>query len=162
MKLLLSSIVTPLLFSILVTPALAVEAPRIIPQRQEIRRPMDEVFASLKKYFSDSSLSNFQLVSADKATHTLVARQSGVGEETWRRWAFCETGPVQMIYKLEDGTVVVTVELEKSTSHSTFASVSADFEGTYQLGSNTNKVACTSKFVLEDNIVAVADAGAGK
>ncbi len=161
MRLRAASSVTLLFLSIL-TPAFAIEAPRIIPQSQEVQKPIDEVFATVKKYFTDSSLSTFQLVSADQATHTLVARQSGISEEAWRKWAFCETGPVEMIYKLEDAAVTVTVKLEKSSRHSTFATVSADFQGTYELGANQNKVACTSKFVLEDDILAVAGAAPGK
>jgi hypothetical protein len=161
MKLLVASIVTCLTVSI-VAPAFAIEAPRIVPRMHEIQKPVDEVFDTVKKYFSDSSLSHFQLVSADKAKHILVAKQSGIDDESWRKWAYCETGPVQMIYKLQDGTVTVTVKLEQSTRHSTFASVTADFQGTYGLGANQNKVACTSKFVLEDNILAAAGAAPGK
>jgi hypothetical protein len=161
MKLRATSIITPLLLFIF-TPAFAIETPRIVPRIIEIQRPVDEVFATLKKYFTDSSLSTFQLVSEDKRTHTLVAKQSGLGEETWRSWAFCETGPVQMIYKLDDGTVTVTVKLTKASRHSTLASVSADFQGTYSLSSNQNKVACTSKFVLEDKILAAAGAAPAK
>jgi len=158
MKLFIASI---LFFSIL-TPAFAIETPRIVPRMNEIQKPVDEVFAAVKKYFTDSSLSRFQLVSADKAKHTLVAKQSGIDGESWSKWAFCETGPVQMIYKLEDGTVTVTDELDKSSRHSTYATVSADFQGTYGLGANQNKVACTSKFVLEDNILTVAGAAPAK
>ena len=161
MRLLVASIITPLLFSIL-TPAFAIETPRIIPRSQEIKKPVDEVFATVRKYFTDSQLSHFQLVSADNATHTLVAKQSGIDDESWGKWAFCQAGPVQMIYKLQDGTVTVTVKLEKATPHSTFATVSADFQGTYGLGANQNKIACTSKFALEDTILTVAGATPGK
>ncbi len=161
MKLLTASIITPIFLSI-VTPAFAIEAPRVVPRMQEIQKPVDEVYASLKKYFSDSSTSHFQLVSADERTHTLVARQSPIGEDVWRHWAYCQTGPVQMIYKYEDGTATVTIKLEKSPRHSTFASVSADFQGTYDLGANQNKLDCTSKFVLEDNILAAAGTAPGK
>jgi hypothetical protein len=161
MKLRVASIIVPLLLLVLAH-AFAIETPRIVPRMNEIPKPVDEVFTTVKKYFSDSSLSTFQLVSADKHSHTLVARESGVGEETWRKWAFCETGPVQMIYKLDDGTVTVTVKLTKTTPHSTLASVSADFEGTYSLGSNQNKVACTSKFALEDSVLAAAGPGPAK
>src|SRR5260370_42124307 len=100
MKLLAASIITPLFLFVLAL-VCAIETPRIVPRMQEIQKPVDEVFEAVKKYFSDSKLSTFQLVSEDKARHTLVAKQSGVGEETWRKWAFCETGPVQMIYKLD-------------------------------------------------------------
>lgn len=161
MRLLAASIVTPLFFSIL-TPAFAIEAPRIIPRMQEVQKPVDEVFATVRKYFTDSQLSRFQLVSADNATHILVAKQSGIDDESWSNWAFCQAGPVQMIYRLQDGTVTVTVKLEKATRHSTFATVSANFQGTYGLGANQNKVACLSKFALEDNILAVAGPASGK
>jgi hypothetical protein len=67
-----------------------------------------------------------------------------------------------MIYKLEDGTAVVTVKLDKATPHSTLASVSADFQGRYALGGNQNTVACKSKFALEDQILAAAGAAPGK
>lgn len=161
MKLLTASIITLLFFSI-GAHVFAIETPRIVPRMQEIQKPVDEVYASLKKYFSDSATSHFQLVSADEQTHTLVAKLSPIGEEVWHHWAYCETGPVQMIYKYEDGSATVTVKLDKSPRHSTFASVSADFQGTYDLGSNQNKVDCTSKFVLEDNILATAGAVPGK
>ena len=163
MKLHLPAIITSLFLAVAtLTPALALEPPRIVPRMQEIQKPIDAVYEAMKKYFTDSSLSHFQLVSADPKTRTLVAKQVGVDNESWTKWAFCETGPVQMIYKLEDGTVVVTVKLRKSTRHATFASVSADFEGTYGLGANQNKVGCTSKFALEDNLLAVAGAAHGK
>ena len=67
-----------------------------------------------------------------------------------------------MIYKLQDGTVTITVKLKRSTPHSTLASVSADFQGRYALGGNQNTVACTSKFTLEDSILAAAGAVPGK
>jgi len=40
--------------------------------------------------------------------------------------------------------------------------VSADFRGLYGLGANENKIACQSKFALEDNILAVASSAGGK
>jgi hypothetical protein len=160
MKLRAASIITPLLLFILVS-AYAIETPRIVPRIQEIPKPVGEVFATLKRYFTDAS-SHFELVSADARTHTLVAKQTTTDDLTWRHWAFCETGPVQMIYKLQDGTVTVTVKLEKSPPHSTLASVSADFQGRYGLGGNQNTVACTSKFVLEDSILAAAGAAPAK
>ncbi len=161
MKLIVASIITPLLLFAF-TPAFAIDSPRVVPRMNEIQKPAGEVFATLKKYFSDSSLSQFQLVSADQRTLTLVAKQTTTDELTWRNWAFCETGPVQMIYKLQDGTVTVTVKLEKTTRRSTLASVSADFQGRYGLGGNQNQVACTSKFTLEDSILAAAGAAPGK
>ena len=161
MKLRAASIITFLLLFTLAT-AFAIETPRIVPRIQEVPKPEREVFASIKHYFTDSSLSHFQLVSADEHTHTIVAKQTALDDLTWSNWAFCETGPVQMIYKLEDGTAVVTVKLDKATPHSTLASVSADFQGRYALGGNQNTVACKSKFALEDQILAAASAAPGK
>ena len=157
MKPLLVSIVGSIVL-VVVTAAFAIEQPRIIPRSQDIPMPIDEAFARLRKYFSDPSLSQFHLVSEDARTHTLVAKETGISDEDWSRWAYCEAGPMQMISKLRDGTVLVTVKLQKSTGSSTFANVSADFEGTYGIADKESKVACTSKFVLEDNILAAAGA----
>lgn len=155
MKPIVASIVASFMF-VVVTSALAIEQPRVIPRSQEIHMPVDEVFARMKKYFSDPALSHFRLVSADPRTHTLIAKTSAIDDEDWNRWAYCKTGPLQMISKLEDGSVVVTVKLEKSTSHTTFASVAAAFEGTYEIADKKSQVECDSKFVLEDNILAAA------
>ncbi len=160
MKLRAASIITPLLL-FFVASAYAIETPRIVPRVQEIPKPIGEVFVTFKRYFTDAS-SHFELVRADERTHTLVAKQTTTDDLSWRHWAFCETGPVQMIYKLQDGTVTMTVKLERSTPHSTLASVSADFQGRYALGGNQNTVACTSKFTLEDSILAAAGAVPGK
>jgi hypothetical protein len=161
MKLRAASIVILLLFFTLV-PAFAIDTPRIVPRIQEVQRPVGEVFHTIKKYFTDASLSHFELVSADERHHTLVAKQTALDDLTWRTWAFCETGPVQMIYKLEDGTVTVTVKLSKTTPHSTLADVSADFQGRYALAGNQSTVDCKSKFALEDQILAAAGATPGK
>jgi hypothetical protein len=112
MKLRVASIVILLLLFTL-APAFAIDTPRIVPRIQEIQRPVGEVFHTIKKYFTDASLSHFALVSADEHTHTLVAKQTALDDLTWRTWAFCETGPVQMIYKLQDGTVAVTVSCRR-------------------------------------------------
>ena len=96
-----------LLFLSTLTPAFAIEQPRIVPRMNQVPKPIDEVYARLKKYFSDP-LNHFQLVSADPKKHTIVAKQSGIDSASWNNWAFCKTGPVEMIYKYEDGTVTVT------------------------------------------------------
>jgi hypothetical protein len=160
MKSLLIPIVA-FLFLATLTPAFAIEQPRIVPRANEVPTPIDEVFVRLKKYFSDP-MNHFQLVSADPKTHTIVAKESGIDSASWNNWAFCKTGPVEMIYKYEDGAATVTVKLEKTTKHSTFVSVAADFQGAYRLASNENKVACESKFVLEDQLLSVAGASSAK
>ncbi len=161
MKHLCLSIIAFLLIATLTpTFSTAIETPRIVPRMYTVPQPIDVVFVRLKKYFSGSPKGNFQLVSADSKTHTIVAKLSGIDNATWSDWAFCKTGPVEMIYKYEDGTVMVTVKLDKTTKNSTFVSVSADFHAAYRLGANENNVACDSKFVLEDQVLAAAGAPA--
>jgi len=58
-----------LLFLAAFTPAFAIEQPRIVPRANEVPKPIDEVFARLKKYFSDPN-NHFELVSADLRKHT--------------------------------------------------------------------------------------------
>ncbi len=58
MKLRVASIITLLLVFTLAT-AFAIETPRIVPRVQEVAKPEREVFATVKHYFSDSSLSHF-------------------------------------------------------------------------------------------------------
>jgi hypothetical protein len=144
------------------TPAFAIDQPRVVPRINQVPQPIDKVFAQLKRYFSDPTTSHFQLVSADPRTHTIVAKQSGIDGASWDNWAFCKAGPVQMVFKYEDGTATVTVKLEKTTRKSTLVSVSSDFQGEYALGANKNEIPCSSKFALEDNILAVASAAGGK
>jgi hypothetical protein len=142
--------------------ALATDQPRIIARSKHIDRSISEVYATLKNYFSDESLSLFQLKSADPKTFTIVATRSGIDGEHWRKWAFCPTSGVHMLYQLNDGSVTLTVTLERSGNTGTFATVSADFQGGYNLGANQQKIACESKGALEDDIFSVAAAGASK
>jgi hypothetical protein len=149
-------------FSVLVIFALpvfaATEPPRIIPHSAQVPRPLDDVFGTLKRYFSDSSLSQFTLISADKTTRTLIAKQTGIPPNKWREWSSCEVDPVHIIYQLTDSSVTVTVHLEKGEPHTTFATITADFEGTYGLGSNVETIGCRSTGTLEDSLLAVAGA----
>ena len=138
------------------SPAFAVEQPRIVPRVREVARPVGDVYVTLKKYFSDSSLSHFQLVSSDPKKHTLVAKQSGIPTNTWTDWAFCKAAPMQMIFQYQDGAVTVTVNLNQTSKRSTFVNVTADFQGTYSLGSKQDTIACVSKGGLEDGILAAA------
>jgi hypothetical protein len=141
-----------------VLPAGAIEQPRIVPRSAHINQPIEHVFSTLQRYFSDPSLSLFHLVSAEHASGTIVATRNGIDDENWTKWAFCKTGPAEMIYQLEDGAVTVTVKLEPSGNSATFATVTADFQGTYGLGSAENKVACISTGTLEQSILSVAGA----
>jgi hypothetical protein len=137
-------------------PAFGIETPRIISRSERVEHPVDQVFGTLKHYFNDSSLSGFRLTSADDKSWTLTATRSGIDGENWNTWAFCKTSAQQMIYQFEDGTVTVTVQLQKAGNQSAFVTVSADFQGNYGLGSQEATIDCVSKGSLEQDLVAVA------
>lgn len=150
------SIVISLLMVMIAFPALALETPRIISRSERVEHPVDQVFGTLKHYFDDSSLSGFRLTSADDKSWTLIATRSGIDGENWNTWAFCKTSAQQMIYQFEDGTVTVTVQLQKAGNQSAFLTVSADFQGNYGLGSQQATIDCVSKGSLEQDLIAVA------
>jgi hypothetical protein len=150
------SIVISILLAIVASPILALETPRIIPRSERVGYPIDQVFGTLKHYFNDSSLSGFRLSSADDKSWTLVATRSDIDGENWKRWAFCKTSAQQMIYQFEDGTVTVTVQLQKAGNQATFVTVSADFQGNYGLGGQQTTVDCVSNGSLEKDLITVA------
>jgi hypothetical protein len=150
------SIVISLLMVMIALPAVAIETPRIVSRSERVEHPVDQVFGTLKHYFNDSSLSGFRLTSADDKSWTLIATRSGIDGENWNTWAFCKTSAQQMIYQFEDGTVTVTVQLQKAGNQSAFLTVSADFQGNYGLGSQQATIDCVSKGSLEQDLIAVA------
>lgn len=142
--------------------AFAIEQPRIVPRSQRIERPISQVFGTLKEYFSDAVLSGFTLVRTNNLTWTLVAKRKVLDTETWTNWAFCKAPPLAMIYSLKEGSVTVTVNLQRSGNNATFATVTADFKGTYSLGANQQEIDCVSKGELENQILTVAAGGTTK
>jgi hypothetical protein len=74
--------------------ASAIGQPRIIPGSARIDKPIEELYSTLKRHFSDPTLSHFQLTNADEETHTIVATRNGIDMEVWSNWAFCQAGPV--------------------------------------------------------------------
>jgi len=150
------AIVISILIAMIASPTLAIEAPRIISRSDRVEHPIDQVFATLKHYFNDSSLSGFRLTNADDKSWTLIATRSGIDGENWSSWAFCKTSAQQMIYQFEGGTVTVTVQLQKAGNQSAFVTVSADFQGNYGMGSQEATIDCISKGSLEQDLIAVA------
>ena len=150
------SIVISILLATIASPVLALETPRIIPRSDRVEHPIDQVFGTLKQYFNDSSLSGFRLTSADEKSWTLIATRSDIDGENWKKWAFCKTSAQQMIYQFEDGTVTVTVQLQKAGNQSAFVTVSADFQGNYGLGGQETTIDCVSNGSLEQELIAVA------
>jgi hypothetical protein len=134
----------------------ALEPPRVIPESGRVAKPVEQVFGTLKTYFSDPGLSKFDLVSADDTTHTIVAKQTGIDNARWRQWAACKTDALHMLYQFSDGTVTVTTKLAPGAKDTTFVTVSADLQGTYALANNVLNVACVSTGTLERQILTVA------
>ncbi len=136
-----------------------VEQPRIVPRSAHIEKPAEQVFATLKQYFSDPTLSMFHLTNADPSTLTLIATRDSIDDANWTAWAYCKTEPQHILDKLQDGTVKVTVKLEPSGNARTYATVTADFQGKYALGTyDETTVDCISLGGLEQNILTVAGA----
>src|SRR5229473_1081554 len=105
--------------------------PKPFPQTAEVNKPMEQVFASLREYFSGGDSKNFQLVKADQKTGTLVAKRTGIDQRTWGAWAYCKVSTMNLLDTLEDGTVTVKVKLESDAMKKTHVSVTPDFEGEY-------------------------------
>lgn len=75
------AIVISILIAMIASPALAIEAPTIISRSDGAEHPIDQVFATLKHYFNDSSLSGFRLTNADDKSWTRIATRSGIDGE---------------------------------------------------------------------------------
>jgi len=129
---------------------------KLLPRSAEIARPTEQVFGALKKYFADSGMHQFELVSADQATGRIVAKRRAIDDNTWREWAYCELPAINMLDTLKDGTVTVNVRLKRDQPNRTYVTVTADFKGNYALGNAEHTVSCQSKGVLEKNILASA------
>ncbi len=152
----LSPFVTGLLIFTLAAFASALEPPLIVPSSGRAPQPPSQVFKTLKTYFSDPSLSKFQVTEANEAANVIVAKQSGVDTARWTEWAACQTDPMHMLYQFQNGTVTVKVTLDPSPGNATFVTVRADFQGTYSLGQDTTTIACRSTGTLEQDILRVA------
>ncbi len=137
-------------------PAAAPAQPKSIPQIAKVPKTFSETFRTLKNYFSPGT--PFTLVTADEATGTIVAKRSNIDQNTWSQWAYCKLSPLHMLDSLEDGSVMVNVKVERAGNDSSYVTVSTNFEGTYGLASQVNTTQCTSRGVLEKNILAAIGA----
>jgi hypothetical protein len=135
--------------------ALAQESPAL-PRTAFIARPRAQVFESLKHYFADTLAHHFKLISADPATGMIVAKRSGIDENTWGNLAFCKTQSVNMLDTLNEGAVTVSVKVQAETPNKSRVTILPDFKGYYSLGNAQNVISCQSKGALEDDILASA------
>jgi len=137
--------------------ALAQSAPpSSIPRIGTAPHSANQTFKMLKGYFSNP-VNFYQIASADERTHTIVARRSGIDSASWGQWAYCSLGPSHMFDTLRDSSVTLNIKIESSGSASV-VTVTADFEGTYGIMSSQSTMQCTSKGVLEGNVLSIAGA----
>jgi hypothetical protein len=143
--------------AVLLWSASAAAQPAVIPKSGQAPRDASRTFEILRNYFSNPA-HMFTLVSADPASHRAVAKRRGIDTQEWGEWSYCKLGPEHMIDTLEDGSVIVTVKIDPAGRGASYVTVSADFEGTYGLGSSETTTQCVSKGVLENNILEAAGA----
>ncbi len=137
--------------------ALAQSAPPAsIPRVGTAPHSADQTFKILKDYFSNSA-NFYEITNADARTHTIAAHRSGIDSVSWGNWAYCSLGPSHMFDTLRDSSVTLNVKIEPSGS-SSFVTVTADFEGTYGIMSSQSTMQCTSKGVLEGNVLSIVGA----
>ena len=139
-------------------PILAAAQPAIIPRMAHSPDAPTQTFEKLRAHLADNAESSFKLVSADPATHTIVAKRSGIDTQTWNEWAYCKVGPEHLLDTLQDDSVTVTVKVQPSARKTSFVSVSADFEATYALGSSESTTQCISNGIVENDLLKLAGA----
>jgi hypothetical protein len=139
----------------------AARDPKPFARVAEINRPIEQVFNSLRGYFSTDSTHDFELISADKAHWTIKARRTGIDDRTWGEWAYCKVAATGMLDSLEDTTVLVKVALERDGKSKTHVSLMPDFVATYSsLTGSKSTVPCQSMGKLETDILRAAGATA--
>lgn len=140
--------------------ALAQSAPPAsIPRIGTAPHSADQTFTMLKGYLANP-VNFYQITSADERAHIIVARRGGIDTASWGQWAYCALGPSHMLDSLRDSAVTLNIKIEPSGTTS-YVTVTADFEGTYGIMSSQSTIQCTSKGVLEGNILSIVGASSG-
>ena len=78
---------------LLLWPVFAMAQPALIPRRAESPQAPARVYELLRHYLADTVRNSFELVSADPATRTIVAKRNAIDTQTWGEWAYCKVGP---------------------------------------------------------------------
>jgi hypothetical protein len=131
----------------------AQQAPTVIARSAVAPHDVDQTFKLLEDFFNQPANHAFHIEHSDAATHTIVAKRSGIDSVTWSRWAYCKVSTVHLLDTLQDGAVTVTAKASPGGNNTSLATVSADFVATYGLGNATNTVNCSSDGVLERQIL---------
>ncbi len=133
--------------------SIALAQPALIPRLGRAPHDPARTYAMVKEYLSDPLKGLFTVAQGDPATHSLVAKRSGIDTQNWSEWAYCKLGPEQMLDTLEDGAVTLTIKISPGGGDFSNISVTADFKGTYGLAGSQTTAQCVSKGVLENRIL---------
>lgn len=142
-----------ILFTVALCATVAAQ-PTIIPRLSRAPHNPSQTYALVKRYLSDPLRGGFfRIVREDSAKHLLVAERDRIDSKNWSDWAYCKLGAAQLLDKLNDGRATLTVKIAPSGTSFSDVSVTADFKGTYGLGSAETTAQCVSTGVLENQIL---------
>jgi hypothetical protein len=145
-------------------PAVTSEARPQLVERATLEERPSKLFRRLEEQFNEGSLGPYRIVSSDAKKAELKVRRDSIDNDNWTKWCYCKVDPLNMLDSLQDGTVLVTIDLSP-VSNATDVAVATDFEGTYSLteASKATTVSCMSRGVLEKELVStiIARNGAG-
>jgi hypothetical protein len=139
--------------TVLLSAASAAAQPAIIPRMANAPHDTSRTYDLVRRYLSNPQGGNMKIMSENKATHTIVAKRGGIDTQTWGEWAYCKVSTAHLLDTLKDGSATVTVKIEPVAKDSSLVKVSADFQGTYQLGSSESTTGCISNGILENDIL---------
>ncbi len=134
------------------------QEPLSIARTAVVQRAESQVFETLKSDLSTGRAGLLELKSANQASGTLAAARDHVDSITWRKWAYCKLGPLDMFDSLQDGRVSLRVNLAAQGKTSTRVRAGADFTGVYRGFSAAKTVRCVSLGVLEQEVLRLAGA----
>jgi hypothetical protein len=142
-----------ILLAVVLSSTLAAQ-PTIIPRLGRAPHEPAQTYALVKRYLSDPLRGGFfRIVRGDSASHVLVAERDRIDTKNWSNWAYCKLGAGHLLDKLKDGTAMLTVKITPSGRSFSEVSVTADFRGTYGLGTSETTAQCVSKGVLENRVL---------
>jgi hypothetical protein len=128
--------------------------PTIIPRLGRAPHKPAQAYELLEGYLSDPLRGGFfRIVRGNSAKGLLVAERDRIDDKNWADWSYCKLGAGHLLDKLKDGRATVTVKIAPSGRSFSDVRVTADFKGTYGLGSSETTAQCVSKGVLENQIL---------
>ncbi|MGH7906419.1 MAG: hypothetical protein ACREP6_07300, partial [Candidatus Binataceae bacterium] len=114
--------------------------PAVIARTGEADAPPAKVFNAVKNYLSDWT--SFKIVSANRTHGTIIAQRHGVSAEIWATWTDCGGRPLEMRDTLEASSAALAIKVVGAGANRTKVTVTANFAGTYGIGSKLRTVQC--------------------